>query len=87
MHLKGTKMRAIVCKEAWWATVYSLWSQRNVIIQAVQIKYEDQLLNIIKRDVKNRLHSKNGFRDTILNRILCCNRGVSVSGVLKRDVV
>uniref|UniRef100_A0A2N9FNM3 Reverse transcriptase domain-containing protein n=1 Tax=Fagus sylvatica TaxID=28930 RepID=A0A2N9FNM3_FAGSY len=87
VHLKGTEMRAIVCKVAWWATVYSLWSQRNAIIHAGQIKSEDQLLNIIKRDVKNRLHSKNGFRDTILNRILCCNWGISVAGVLRRDVV
>uniref|UniRef100_A0A2N9EPM6 Uncharacterized protein n=1 Tax=Fagus sylvatica TaxID=28930 RepID=A0A2N9EPM6_FAGSY len=81
VHLKGTEMRAIVCKVAWWATVYSLWSQRNAIIHAGQIKSEDQLLNIIKRDVKNRLHSKNGFRDTILNRILCCNWGISVARV------
>uniref|UniRef100_A0A2N9IBN2 Reverse transcriptase domain-containing protein n=1 Tax=Fagus sylvatica TaxID=28930 RepID=A0A2N9IBN2_FAGSY len=87
VHLKGTEMRAIVCKVAWWATGYSIWSQRNAIIHAGQIKSEDQLLNSIKRDVKNRLHSKNGFRDTILNRILCCNWGISVAGVLRRDVV
>ena len=54
--------------------------------RAGQIKSEDQLLNIIKRDVKNRLHSKNGFRDNILNRILCCNWGISVAGVVRRDV-
>ena len=34
VHLKGTEMRDIVCKVAWWATGYSIWSQRNAIIHA-----------------------------------------------------
>ena len=34
VHLKGTEMRDIVCKVAWWATGYSMWSQRNAIIHA-----------------------------------------------------
>ncbi len=66
VHLKRKEMRATMCKVAWWAIVYSLWSQRNVVIHAGKIKSEDQPLNIIKRDVKNQLHSKNCFRDTIL---------------------
>ena len=26
VHLKGKSMRATICKLAWWATVYYLWS-------------------------------------------------------------
>ena len=32
VHLKGKGMRAIVCKLAWWAIVYYLWSQRNAVL-------------------------------------------------------
>ena len=37
MPLKGKEMRATVCKLAWWATIYYLWSQRNVVLHAGQI--------------------------------------------------
>uniref|UniRef100_A0A2N9JAL9 Reverse transcriptase domain-containing protein n=1 Tax=Fagus sylvatica TaxID=28930 RepID=A0A2N9JAL9_FAGSY len=34
MHLKGKGLRANLCKLAWWAIVYYLWFQRNVLLHA-----------------------------------------------------
>ena len=67
MHLKGEGLRANLCKLAWWAIVYYLWFQRNALLHAGQVKTEDQILNLIKKDVKTRLSSKVCFEDSILN--------------------
>ena len=77
-------MKATVCKLAWWAIVYYLWSQRNAVLHVGQIKTEDQIINIIKKDVKTRLQSKECFKNTILNRIMCCNWGICIERFSKR---
>jgi hypothetical protein len=85
MHLKRKGLRANLCKLAWWATVYYLWSQKNALLHAGQVKTEDQILNLIKKDVKTRLSSKVCFEDSILKRALCCNWGISSASLCSRS--
>ena len=85
MHLKGEGLRANLCKLAWWAIVYYLWFQRNVLLHAGQVKTEEQILNLIKEDVKTWLNSKVCFEDSILNRAFCCNWGISSASLCSRS--
>jgi hypothetical protein len=65
-----------------------LWGETIVEVLVVgkkgQIKTEDQIINIIKKDVKTRLQSKECFKNTILNRIICCNWAICIER-LQRD--
>ena len=56
----------------------------NNSLRTRQSKTEEQLIHIIKKDVKARLDHKDLFRDCILNRVLCWNWGISTT-VLKKS--
>ena len=43
---------------------FATWHQRNAIIPGGQIKTEVKILNVIKKDVKSQLNSKDCFKDT-----------------------
>ena len=52
--LKGRVFRTLQCKLAWWATVYQLCEQRNVLNMRGR-SIEEQLIGIIKKNVKGRM--------------------------------
>ena len=63
MPLKGKGMRAIVCKLAWWATIYYLWSQRNVVLHAGRSRQK------IKSSILSRKMLRLGFKAKSASRI------------------
>jgi hypothetical protein len=70
-HLKGRGLRTLLCKLAWWTTIYHLWNQRTTVIHAGKIYIEDQLVGIIKKEIKRRIESKKCKCGSLLNRTHC----------------
>lgn len=62
---------AVKCKVALGAIVYHIWMQRNHRIFGGQVISKENLLKFISWDLKVRVASKNGFKDSDLNRALC----------------
>ena len=52
-----------------WAWLYHLWRQRNAILHSGNVYTEEQLISIIKKDVKGRIE--------IINH--CCAFAVKIS--------
>ena len=65
--LKGKGLRVIAYKLAWWATIYHIWLQRNVIAHEDKVWTEEQLKGSIIKDVKTRLGFQTKFKRSILN--------------------
>ena len=74
--LKGKGFRTTLCKLAWWSVVYHI-CQRNAIIHVGRIYTEEQIIGIIKKDVKGRMESKKCSCNSVLNRVLCYNWGIN----------
>ena len=66
-NLKGKSLRVLLCKLAWWSSVYHLWLQRNAVVHASTVRSEEQLLKNIRKDVKVRLERKGKFHKKALD--------------------
>ena len=84
-NLKGKGMRSNICRLGLWAAVYHIWLQHNAIIHGGHIKTEEQIIKLIRKDVKARSENMLSYCDSILNRVLCCNWGIH-SLVLRRKM-
>ena len=70
--LKGKGLRVIAYKLAWWATIYHIWLQRNVIVHEDKVWTEERLKGSIIKDVKARLGFQTKFKRSILNASIRC---------------
>jgi hypothetical protein len=50
------------------------------------VKTEEQIIKLIRKDVKARSENVFSYCDSILNRVLCCNWGIH-SSVLRRKML
>jgi hypothetical protein len=71
-NLKGRSFRVTLCKITWWATVYHLWLQRNARLHAGEVKFEEQIIKAIRRDVKAKMEAIKALA-SILHNTLCNN--------------
>jgi hypothetical protein len=62
--------RAPVLKLAWWAAVYHIWWQRNVVLHQGLINSEEGILKMI---------IAGHFCNSVLNRTVCYLWGISFS--------
>ena len=76
-HLMQTILKSVICKTALWPTVYHLWQLKNSILHQGKINSEEFIIRTIKWEVKERVESKGGFCNSLLNRALCCSWGIS----------
>ena len=65
--------------------IHHIWLQRNAIIHGGHVKTEEQIIKLIRKDVKARSENVFSYCDSILNRVLCCNWGIH-SSVLRRKM-
>lgn len=71
-NLKGKIFRVTLCKIAWWATLYHIWLQRNARLHDGEVKIEEQIIKVIRKDVKARMEAVKA-PDSILHITLCSN--------------
>jgi len=74
--LRGKGLRAVICKVALRAIVYHIWMQRNHRIFGGQVCSKENASKIISLDVKAKVSSKSGFKNSDLNKALCFLYGV-----------
>jgi hypothetical protein len=80
--LKGSSLRATVCKMAWWSSAYHIWLQRNVIIHNSIVWTEEKIMKSIQKGIKARLCFRRKFHRSALNSSMCCNWGIDPSMVV-----
>jgi hypothetical protein len=51
------KFSVTLCKIAWWATLYHIWLQRNARLHDGEVKTEEQIIKVIRKDVKARMEA------------------------------
>lgn len=64
--LKGRKLKAVLCKLSWDATVtvYHLWRQRNDLKFGNQLKTGEKMLQIISWKITARIMARGKFNRT-----------------------
>jgi len=77
--LKGKGLRAVICKLVLGASVYNIWLQRSCRNFREQALSEESIMKAILWYVKNRVSSKKGFKNSVLNRVLCFEWGIPLS--------
>lgn len=80
-HLMRTILKSVICKIALWSTVYHLWQLKNSIPHQGKINSEESISRTIKWEVKERVESKGGFCNSLLNTAQCCSWGNSSSAL------
>ena len=68
-------MRAVQCKVAWGGAVSHLWAQRNNYIHGGHPKTEESIMQLIKWEVRAHIAGRANFKNSVLNRALCCSWG------------
>ena len=69
------------------ATIYHIWAQRNAILHQGYVKTEEQLVGLIRKQVKMRIGSLSSYPSTIENAELSSRWGFSVLPVQSRIIM
>ena len=68
-HAKGKSLRSNVFRLALWSSAYHIWQQRNGVLHQGRIYVEENILHLIKWEVRRRIEGNGNFTNSVQNRV------------------
>ena len=75
LNWKSKTLKADCCRLGLSVVVYHIWAQRNAILHQGYIKTEEQIVNIIRKQVKMKIDNGNSYPSHSINTDLCARWG------------
>lgn len=72
------ELRHLIMKLHWTSTTYRVWNERNSRRHGGEEESSDQVFNRVKLDIRHRCMSLRGCKDTVMNRQICDNWGLTL---------